>query len=63
MDQYSELKEIERSLAKETTAQADPPAATAPKIGKPGAQGASARMDVMNDPKARRDYMRKVMGY
>lgn len=63
MDQYSELKEIERSLGKEAPAPAEPPAATAPKLGKPGAQGASSSMDTFSDPKARREWARKVMGY
>lgn len=65
MEQYYELKELEKSLetVKAEEVKAPPPAATAPKIGKPGAQGGSASVDPLGDPKARRDYMRKVMGY
>ena len=68
MEQYYTLKEVERQCISERTKPAETPAPTpkpaAPKLGKPGSQGGGGTMgDPMGDPKARRDYVRRIMGY
>ena len=77
LEQFYELKRIENDLARERAeaqqrqqaeqvperlrdlAPRNPPPAV--RLGKPGAQG-QAGGDPMSDPKARRDYVRKLMG-
>lgn len=74
MDQYYELRELEREIyGKPATEQ--PPVETPapdevktapkqpPKYGKPGAQGGGRSADVYSDPKARRDEVRRLMGF
>lgn len=68
MEQFYTLKEVERQCLAERTKPAETPAPTpkpaAPKLGKPGMQGSGGTMgDPMGDPKARRDYVRQIMGY
>lgn len=68
LDQYSELKSIEREIVAAKSAPAVDPtpsvAVAKPKLGRPGVQGQGGTMgDPMADPKSRRDYMRKLMGY
>lgn len=68
LDQYSELKAIEREIIATKSAPAVDPtpsvAVAKPKLGRPGVQGQGGTMgDPMADPKSRRDYMRKIMGY
>jgi hypothetical protein len=68
LDQYSELKAIEREIIFAKSAPAVDPtpsvAVAKPKLGRPGVQGQGGTMgDPMADPKSRRDYMRKLMGY
>lgn len=76
MDQYYELRELEREIyGKQAPADEHPPVETqapeekkpeprqVPKYGKPGAQGAGRSADVYNDPKARRDEVRRLMGF
>jgi hypothetical protein len=68
MEQFYTLKEVERQCLAERTKPAETPAPTpkpaAPKLGKPGSQGGGGTMgDPMADPKARRDWVRSVMGY
>lgn len=69
LEQFAELKDIERTAMAERNGQPSvqttaAPAAPRPKLGKPGAQGSGGTAgDPMVDPKARRDYVRKVMGY
>lgn len=76
MDQYYELREIEREIyGKPAPAAEQPPVETqapegkkpeprqVPKYGKPGAQGGGRSADVYTDPKARRDEVRRLMGF
>lgn len=76
MDQYYELRELEREIyGKPAPADEQPPVETqahedkkpeprqAPKYGKPGAQGGGRSADVYTDPKARRDEVRRLMGF
>ena len=68
MEQFYTLKEVERQCISERTKPAETPAPApkpaAPKLGKPGMQGGGGTMgDPMGDPKARRDYVRQIMGY
>lgn len=68
LDQYSELKAIEREIIAAKSAPAVDPTPSVvvakPKLGRPGVQGQGGTMgDPMADPKSRRDYMRKIMGY
>ena len=76
MDQYYELRELEREIyGKPAPAAEHPPVETpdpadnkpapkqAPKYGKPGAQGGGRSADVYTDPKARRDEVRRLMGF
>lgn len=68
LDQYSELKAIEREIVAAKSAPAVDPTPSVvvakPKLGRPGVQGQGGTMgDPMADPKSRRDYMRKLMGY
>ena len=75
MDQYYELRELEREIygkpapaaeqtPVETQAPENKPAPKqAPKYGKPGAQGGGRSADVYTDPKARRDEVRRLMGF
>ena len=75
MDQYYELRELEREIyGKPAPASEQPPVETpapenkpspkqAPKYGKPGAQGGGRSADVYTDPKARRDEVRRLMGF
>lgn len=68
MEQFYTLKEVERQCIAERTKPAETPAPapkpSAPKIGKPGTQGGGGTMgDPMADPKARRDYVRRIFGY
>ena len=76
MDQYYELRELEREIyGKPAPADEHPPVETpdpadnkpapkqAPKYGKPGAQGGGRYADVYTDPKARRDEVRRLMGF
>lgn len=78
MDQYYELRELEREIygkpAPAATEQSpeeknpapaeDKPAPKqVPKYGKPGAQGGGRSADVYTDPKARRDEVRRLMGF
>lgn len=66
LEQFSELKDIERTAVAERNGTVEAPAA--PKkpatLGRPGAQGSGGTGgNPMSDPKARLDYVRKVMGY
>ena len=74
MDQYYELRELEREIYGKPAPAEQPPVETpapenkpapkqAPKYGKPGAQGAGRSADVYTDPKARRDEVRRLMGF
>ncbi len=77
MDQYYELRELEREIYGKpaTAATEQPPVETpapaenrpapkqVPKYGKPGAQGGGRSADVYTDPKARRDEVRRLMGF
>ena len=76
MDQYYELRELEREIyGKPAPAVTEPPPAETkpteepkpakqvPKYGKPGAQGGGRSADVYTDPKARRDEVRRLMGF
>ena len=73
MEQFYALKEMEKEIygapspAMETPpapAEAKPaPARKAPAYGKPGAQGGGRSADVYTDPKARRDEVRRLLGY
>lgn len=74
MDQYYELRELEREIygtgkpaeqpPMETPAPENKPATKqVPKYGKPGAQGGGRSADVYTDPKARRDEVRRLMGF
>ena len=75
MDQYYELRELEREIyGKPAPASEQPPVETpalenkpapkqAPKYGKPGAQGGGRSADIYTDPKARRDEVRRLMGF
>lgn len=70
MEQFYTLKEVERQCLSERTKPAETPAPTpnptmpTPKLGKPGMQGGGGTMgDPMADPKARRDYVRRIMNY
>lgn len=74
MDQYYELKAIEREIygnvstepKEQPKAEVPAPekqAPKAPKYGKPGAQGQGGSADVFTDPKARRDEVRRLLGY
>lgn len=65
LEQYSELKEIEReALAERRGERPDTAAKPKPKVtlGKPGAQGSGGTGgDPMADPKQRRDYVRSLL--
>lgn len=76
MDQYYELRELEREIygkpapavtepppAEPKPAEEPKPAKQVPKYGKPGAQGGGRSADVYTDPKARRDEVRRLMGF
>ena len=74
MDQYYELRELEREIYGKPAPAEQPPVETpapenkpapkqAPKYGKPGAQGGGRSADVYTDPKARRDEVRRLMGF
>lgn len=76
MDQYYELRELEREIyGKPAPSSEQPPVETqapeekkpeprqAPKYGKPGAQGGGRSADIYTDPKARRDEVRRLMGF
>ena len=76
MDQYYELRELEREIyVKPAPSAEQPPVETqapeekkpepkqVPKYGKPGAQGGGRSADVYTDPKARRDEVRRLMGF
>ena len=75
MDQYYELRELEREIyGKPAPAAEHPPVETpapenkpapkqAPKYGKPGAQVGGRSADIYTDPKARRDEVRRLMGF
>ena len=75
MDQYYELRELEREIygkpapateqtPVETQAPENKPAPKqVPKYGKPGAQGGGRSADIYTDPKARRDEVRRLMGF
>ena len=76
MDQYYELRELEREIyGKQAPAAEHPPVETqapeekkteprqVPKYGKPGAQGGGRSADIYTDPKARRDEVRRLMGF
>ena len=75
MDQYYELRELEREIyGKQAPADEQPPVETpapenkpapkqAPKYGKPGAQGGGRSADIYTDPKVRRDEVRRLMGF
>ena len=66
LDQYSELKAIEREIIAAKSAPAVDPtpsvAVAKPKLGRPGVQGQGGTMgDPMADPKSRRDYVRNLL--
>lgn len=66
LDQYSELKAIEREIISAKSAPAVDPtpsvAVAKPKLGRPGVQGQGGTMgDPMADPKSRRDYVRNLL--
>lgn len=73
MDQYYELKQLEKEIYGKATMdvppapEPDPEPAPAkkplPRYGKPGAQGGGRSADVFTDPKARRDEVRRLMGF
>ena len=75
MDQYYELRELEREIygkpapaaeqtPVETQAPENKPAPKqVPKYGKPGSQGGGRSADIYTDPKARRDEVRRLMGF
>lgn len=73
MDQYYELRELEHEIYGKTASPVQPPVETnpeepkppkqVPKYGKPGAQGSGRSADVYTDPKARRDEVRRLMGF
>ena len=75
MDQYYELRELEREIyGKQAPADEQTPVETqapenkpapkqVPKYGKPGAQGGGRSADIYTDPKARRDEVRRLMGF
>ena len=75
MDQYYELRELEREIygkpapAEQTPVETPDPADNkpapkqVPKYGKPGAQGGGRSADIYTDPKARRDEVRRLMGF
>ena len=66
LDQYSELKAIEREIVAAKSAPAVDPTPSVvvakPKLGRPGVQGQGGTMgDPMADPKSRRDYVRNLL--
>lgn len=67
LEQFAELKDIERTILAEKTnppapAPAPAPAPKKPILGKPGVQGQGGTGgDPMADPKARRDYVRQLL--
>lgn len=72
MDQYYELKALEKEIYGTTISQApapveepapEPPKKAMPKYGKPGSQGGGRSADVFTDPKVRRDEIRKMLGF
>jgi hypothetical protein len=74
MDQYYELKALEKEIYGTSISPAPAPAPVEepahepakkamPKYGKPGAQGGGRSADVFTDPKARRDEVRKMLGF
>ena len=75
MDQYYELRELEREIYDTGKPVEQPPVETpdpadnkpapkqAPKYGKPGAQGGGRSADIYTDTKARRDEVRRLMGF
>lgn len=62
-EQFSALKEVERSLEAPAVEEPAPAPVQAPKLGRPGAQGSGGGVKPLDDPKSRRDYVRQVMGY
>lgn len=75
MDQYYELRELEREIYGKPAPATEQPVETqapeekkpeprqVPKYGKPGAQGGGRSADIYTDPKARRDEVRRLMGF
>lgn len=72
MDQYYELKALEKEIYGTSISQApapveepapEPPKKAMPKYGKPGSQGGGRSADVFTDPKVRRDEIRKMLGF
>lgn len=74
MDQYYELKALEKEIYGTSISPAPAPAPVEepapepakkamPKYGKPGAQGGGRSADVFTDPKVRRDEVRKLLGF
>lgn len=75
MDQYYELKQLEKEIYGKVTPELPPEPAPAPepepapakkplpRYGKPGAQGGGRSADVFTDPKVRRDEVRRLMGF
>ena len=72
LEQFAELKEIERDILEEKKAPSPAPAPapepkpkSAPAIGKPGVQGngGTGGDPMRGDSKSRRDYVRSIMGY
>lgn len=65
LEQFAELKDIERTILAEKAnppAPAPAPAQKKPVLGKPGVQGQGGTGgDPMADPKARRDYVRQLL--
>lgn len=74
MEQFYELKGLEKEIygsvqapAPQTEEAVEEPAPAPkkqlPRYGKPGAQGGGRSADVFSDPKARRDEVRKLLGF
>ena len=73
MEQFYALKEMEKEIYGAPSPAMDTPpehveskpapTRQAPRYGKPGAQGGGRSADVYTDPKARRDEVRRLLGY
>ena len=72
MEQFYALKEMEKEIYGAPSVNMEQPAEEhveqpakkpLPKYGKPGAQGGGRSADVFTDPKARRDEVRKLLGF
>lgn len=72
MEQFYALKEMEKEIYGAPSVTMEQPAEEhveqpakkpLPKYGKPGAQGGGRSADVFTDPKARRDEVRKLLGF